>query len=94
MNNNISVIELKRILKPRINLIDIRNSTSYKLGNIPYSKNISKNELMFNPEKYLFKDKIYYIYCEKGIQSKSLVSYLNSIGYKTINLIGGYKNYK
>ncbi|MBQ7141350.1 MAG: rhodanese-like domain-containing protein [Bacilli bacterium] len=94
MNNNISVLELKRILRPGINLIDIRNSTSYKLGNIPYSKNISKNELMFNPEKYLFKDRIYYIYCEKGIQSKTLVSYLNSIGYKTVNLIGGYKNYK
>lgn len=94
MNNNISVLELKRILRPGINLIDIRNSTSYKLGNIPYSKNISKNELMFNPEKYLFKDKVYYIYCEKGIQSKSLVSYLNNIGYKAINLIGGYKNYK
>ena len=94
MNNNISVLELKRILRPGINLIDIRNSTSYKLGNIPYSKNISKNELMFNPEKYLFKDRIYYIYCEKGIQSKNLVIYLNSIGYKCVNLIGGYKNYK
>lgn len=94
MNNNISVLELKRILKPGINLIDIRSSTSYKLGNIPYSKNISKNELMFNPEKYLFKDRIYYIYCEKGIQSKNLVTYLNSVGYKCVNLIGGYKNYK
>ena len=94
MDSSINVLELKKILKPGINLIDIRNTTAYKLGNIPYSKNISKNELMFNPEKYLFKDKIYYIYCEKGIQSRSLVLYLNNIGYKTINLIGGYSIYK
>ena len=94
MNKSISITELKQILRPGINLIDIRNSTSYKLGNIPYSKNISKNELMFNPEKYLIKERIYYIYCSKGIQSRGLVNYLNNNGYHTINIIGGYANYR
>ena len=94
MDKSINITELKSILGPNINLIDIRNSTSYKLGNIPYSKNISKNELMFNPEKYLNKNKIYYIYCSKGIQSKTLVNYLNNNGYHTINVVGGYSNYK
>lgn len=94
MQKSISITELKRILKPGINLIDIRNATSYKLGNIPYSKNIAKNELMFNPEKYLIKGKTYYIYCSKGIQSKSLVNYLNNIGYNTVSILGGYANYK
>lgn len=94
MDKSISSVELKQILKPGINLIDIRNNISYKLGNIPYSKNISKNELMFTPEKYLDKNKVYYIYCEKGIQSRSLVSYLNTKGYHTVNIIGGYSSYK
>lgn len=94
MKESISITELKRILRPGINIIDIRSSTSYKLGNIPYSKNISKNELMFNPEKYLIKEKVYYIYCSKGIQSRGLVKYLNSIGYHTTNIIGGYASYK
>lgn len=94
MNESINIIELKKILKPGINLIDIRSATSYKLGNIPYSKNISKNELMFNPEKYLEKEKKYYIYCSQGIQSRGLVHYLNSNGYHTISVIGGYASYK
>ncbi len=94
MNRSISINDLKKILQPGINLIDIRSATSYQLGNIPYSINISKNELMFNPEKYLNKNKVYYIYCSKGLQSRTLVNYLNNIGYHTYNVIGGYANYR
>ena len=55
MEGSITIGELKKILTPRINLIDIRSNTAYKLGHIPYAKNISKNELMFNTSSYLKK---------------------------------------
>jgi len=94
MEGSILAINLKKILNPRINLIDIRNVTSYKLEHIPYAKNISKNELMFNTSAYLKKGIKYYIYCEKGIQSRNLVYYLKNQGYDAINLVGGYQSYK
>ncbi|MBE6153618.1 MAG: rhodanese-like domain-containing protein [Firmicutes bacterium] len=94
MEGSILSINLKKILNPKINLIDIRTVTSYKLEHIPYAKNIGKNELMFNTSKYLKKGLTYYIYCQKGIQSRSLVNYLRNEGYDTISLVGGYENYK
>lgn len=94
MQSDITVSELKKILNSNINLIDIRSTSSYMLGHIPYAKNISKNELMFNTEKYLKKGITYYIYCSKGIQSRGLVNYLNTQGYSTKSVLGGYSNYK
>ena len=94
MEGSILSINLKKILNPKINLIDIRNSTSYQLEHIPYAKNISKNELMFNTSLYLKKDVPYYFYCQKGIQSRSLVNYLRNQGYDATSLVGGYDNYK
>lgn len=93
MEGSILASNLKKQLNPNINLIDIRNNTAYKLGHIKYAKNISKNELMFNTSLYLKKGVTYFIYCEKGRHSRSLVNYLRNQGYDAINLIGGYENY-
>ena len=49
---------------------------------------------MFNTEKYLIKNKKYYIYCDRGTISKGLVNYLTIKGYDAINIIGGYDAYK
>lgn len=92
--NSITVKDFKKILQPGISIIDIREKTKYDLGHIKYAINITKNELMFNTDKYLIKDKIYYIYCDKGIISKGLVNYLDVKGYKVVNIIGGYQSYK
>ena len=94
MEGSILAINLKKILNPKINIIDIRNATSYKLEHIPYAKNISKNELMFNTSSYLKKNIPYYIYCSKGVQSKSLVNYLIKEGYDVKSVLGGYSMYK
>ncbi len=92
--NSITVKELNKILQPGISLIDIRTNTKYNLGHIRYAINISKNELMFNTEKYLIKNKKYYIYCDRGTISKGLVNYLTIKGFDAINIIGGYDAYK
>lgn len=94
MEGSILAINLKRMLKPEINLIDIRSATTYKLEHIPYAKNISKNELMFNTSRYLKRGITYYIYCTKGTQSRGIVNYLRNEGYDAINLVGGYESYK
>lgn len=92
--NSITTKDLNKILQPGISIIDIREKVKYNLGHIKYAINITKNELMFNTEKYLVKDKTYYIYCDKGTISKGLVNYLGIKGYNAINIIGGYEAYK
>ncbi len=76
------------------NLIDIRDKYEYMLGNISQSINIPYNYLMMNPENYLEKDKIYYIYCDSGSKSRKVCTHLNQLGYHTVDLIGGYMRYK
>ncbi len=75
------------------NIIDIRSFYQYKNGHILGAKSIEKDELLNNPSKYLKKEETYYIYCNSGVQSKSVVQKLNSIGYSTVNIDGGYYNY-
>lgn len=91
-------IEIKDILikiynNESLNIIDIRNNYEYQYGKIPTAKNINKYLLETTPEKYLDKNKIYYIYCQSGNTSNKLVNRLNKIGYNTVNIIGGYNNY-
>lgn len=74
-------------------IIDIRNSASYYYGHIPGAINISERELLSNPSKYIDKKNTYYICCDSGRRSSSVVAYLNSYGYHCVNINGGYNNY-
>ena len=74
-------------------LIDIRDKYEYVLGNINNSVNIPYNYLALMPENYLNFDSIYYIYCDTGNKSRKLCLHLKQLGYKVIDLIGGYQNY-
>lgn len=76
------------------NVIDIRENYEYNMGHIDGAKNITIDLLLLSPERYLSKNKIYYLYCGLGIKSLDLSKKLNSIGYKTYSLKGGYKNLK
>ena len=77
-----------------INLIDIRDSNYYRIGNIPNSINIPMNYLIINPSNYLNKNSTYYIYCNYGISSKKTCEILSSEGYDVVNIIGGFQEYK
>lgn len=77
-----------------LNIIDIRDGYLYNIGNIPGSKNIPMNFLLMNPENYLNKDEIYYLYCSYGINSKKACLKLTSMGYNVFNIKGGYNLYK
>ena len=86
-------ISIKELLKKGNNayIIDIRSNQSYNNNHIPNAKNIPSTTLISNPSKYLEKNKTYYLYCQKGTTSIRICSLLNNLGYKTVNVNGGYE---
>lgn len=92
--NDISIEKLQNEIKNSSPLIiDIRSNYSYQQGSIPGAKNIPVNTLINSPSSYLDKNKTYYIYCQSGHTSKNVVMRLNSQGYNTVNILGGFNNY-
>ena len=91
--NDITVFQLKTLI-PKVKIIDIRDNYQYNLGNIPTSKNVPKNFLLTNPNLYLNFEDTYYIYCEFGDTSSKVCNTLRKKGYKTVNVLGGYNEYK
>ena len=75
------------------NIIDIRSKSKYLSDHILNAKSIDYFDLINRPELYINKDETYYIYCDSGIKSKTATSILNSLGYHTIHVIGGYNAY-
>lgn len=76
-----------------INLIDIRSGVSYNNNHIPGAKNIGYNDLIMNYPKYLNKGEKYYFYCQRGMNSHKLCSYLSNLGYDVVNVAGGYESW-
>lgn len=77
-----------------INVIDIRDKYIYELNHITNSINIPYEYLLLTPEKYLNTKEPYYLYCQAGYTSKEVSKRLNSKGYNTISINGGYNSYK
>lgn len=75
------------------NIIDIRSKSKYLSGHILNAISIEYYNLINRPELYINKNEIYYIYCDSGFKSKTVVSFLNALGYHTIHIIGGYNAY-
>lgn len=87
-------IEIDDLLsKDNVNIIDIRSHDKYIKGHIMNAINISEFELINNPNLYLKRDEIYFIYCDFGNRSRSVCSLLNALGFSTVSVIGGYNNY-
>ena len=84
----INVNEIDNLLG-KIELIDIREPYEYKEGSIKTAKNIPMNTLVNDAEKYLSKEKKYYIVCQSGGRSSRTCSLLRKNGYDVINVSGG-----
>ncbi len=93
MSMDITISELKSLI-PKAKIIDIRDNYQFNLGSIPTSINIPMNFLITNPNIYLNKNDTYYLYCEHGSNSKTACNYLTKLGYKVINVLGGFSEYK
>ena len=89
MLESISVAELNN----KINIIDIRSVERYNNNHIEGAINIPFDKLLMNPNKYLKKNETYYIYCQSGIQSRKMCLMLKNMGYKAININGGYETW-
>lgn len=74
-------------------IIDIRHPDDYKLYHLDNSINVTRLNLLKNPDKYL-NNKINYIICDKGVVSKSCVKILNALGYNCKSIIGGIESIK
>lgn len=88
----IDVDKFKTIFKDVL-IIDLRTPTAYNNGHIEGSRNIPYNLLIKNPKEYLTFNNIYYLYCQKGETSKRICAYLKKIGYKVVNINGGYEEW-
>lgn len=87
----ILISDLLKLENP--NIIDIRSSEKYNDNHILGALNINPQLLINNPDKYLKRNLSYYIYCQKGYSSRSLVQILRIKGYNTFSIIGGYEAY-
>lgn len=94
--NDRKVINVNEIddLIGKIQLIDIREKYEYAGGSIKSSKNIPMGELLNDPEKYLEKDKEYYIICQSGGRSLRACNALSSHGFNVTNVSGGMGAYR
>lgn len=77
----------------KVELIDIRENYEYAGGSIRSAKNIPMGELLNDPDKYLSKDKEYYIMCQSGGRSARACSSLSNEGFNVINVSGGVGSY-
>ena len=82
---------LLQIHKININLIDIRSIEKYNYSHIMDAINIPADQLLINSSRYLNKNNRYYIYCQKGIQSRKICQILKNNGYNVVNVAGGYE---
>lgn len=90
MIKNIPIEEFIKI-SSSVSIIDIRRVESYNNGHIDGAKNAPFNQLIIHPEKYLQKNKVYYLYCSKGTKSIKACQILLKQGYQVCNILGGYE---
>lgn len=91
-SNVIHINDLDNLIG-NVEIIDIREPFEYKSGSINTAKNIPMGDLLNKPEKYLEKDKTYYIMCQSGMRSQNTCKALAKQGYSVINVAGGMGSY-
>jgi rhodanese-related sulfurtransferase len=77
----------------KIELIDIREPYEYAGGSIKTAKNIPMGDLLSDPDKYMSKDKTYYLVCQSGARSTRTVEALRKQGFDVVNVTGGVGSY-
>ena len=89
----VEVLELKKMLKNNeVVLLDVREPYEIEICNVKGSLFIPMNEIPQNIEQ-LEKEKRYAVICHSGVRSLYVSNYLNSLGYSTLNVIGGIERW-
>lgn len=87
----VSPAEYDEVSKDGIRL-DVRTPAEYKEGHIESAINIEVDTLRANLDK-LDKSKTIFVNCQSGHRSYVAVRLLVNLGYKAVNLTGGYEMY-
>lgn len=77
----------------KVELIDIREPYEYNSGSIRTAKNIPMDKLLGAPDKFMDKEKEYYIICQSGGRSMAAAKALTRAGYRVVNVAGGVGSY-
>ena len=89
----IEVLELKKMLKNNeVVLLDVREPYEIEICNVKGSLFIPMNEIPQNIGQ-LDKEKRYAVMCHSGVRSLYVSNYLNSLGYSTLNVVGGIERW-
>lgn len=91
-NNSIDVRRINSLLG-HIELIDIREPDEYEEGHIPTAINIPMDNLLTTPQKFLDRNREYYLVCRTGNRSLMATNALLRLGYRVIDVAGGTINY-
>ena len=85
-------IDIKNLYElENIQVIDLRDTDKYQKYHLSNSINVSYDNLLINPERYLDKNKKYLLVCDYGLKSKKTSEILNNNGYLTFSLHGGIR---
>jgi rhodanese-related sulfurtransferase len=90
--NVIHVNDMEELIG-KVELIDIREPFEYKSGSIRSAKNVPMDKLIKEPNKYMSKDKQYYLMCQSGVRSARTCNLLMKQGYNVMNVAGGIGSY-
>ena len=89
----VEVLELKKMLKNNdVIILDVREPYEIEICNVKGSLFIPMNEIPQNIEQ-LDKEKRYAVMCHSGVRSLYVSNYLNSLGYSTLNVVGGIERW-
>lgn len=74
--------------RPDAWVIDLRSKEDFEEVHVEGARNMPYEDLeMFR--KYLPKDKLYILYCDRGSSSLMAAKILSKYGYRTVTLVGG-----
>ena len=84
--------EINSLVKNGKFILDVREPFEISLGTIENSVNIPLGQIRKRINE-IPKDKTIYVYCQVGQRGYVACRMLSQLGYKTINIDGGYKTY-
>ncbi len=88
---NIQWHELEGYKQDNFGLLDVRSTVEFALGKMPGAKNIPIDEL--RERAYELEGKNWIVSCQGGPRSHTASLLLNSMGFNSFNLDGGYQTW-
>lgn len=88
--NRVSADELAAKAKTQpLNILDVRFQMEYKKSHIKGTEYLTLSEVAFQHQK-LDKSKEYHVYCGTGVRSLIAKGYLDRLGFRLVNVEGGW----